>query len=81
MQCAFLARDIVREQAWRSLGGAQDGVLSCVTVFRAVPLNQPWAVDILFGDLSCPAAVVLDFLPGLGSSKSQEQARGHVFRR
>jgi hypothetical protein len=32
----FLAK---REQAWRSLGGAQDGIQNRATVFRAVPLN------------------------------------------
>jgi len=30
-----------------------------VTVFRAVPLNQPPAVDMLFGDLSCQCVVVI----------------------
>lgn len=48
-----------REQAWRSLRSVQDGVLNRVTIFRAVPLNQPRTVVMLFGDLSCQSAVVI----------------------
>lgn len=39
----------------RPAGWRFDGV----TVFRAVPLNQPPAVDLLFGDLSCQCVVVI----------------------
>lgn len=49
-----------------------------VTVFRAVPLNQPPAVDMLFEDVSCQCAVVI--VRSL-VVEPQEQARGHVFRR
>lgn len=40
-------------------GVLQDGALNCVTAFRAVRLDQPQAVDMLFGDLSCQAGVVI----------------------
>lgn len=73
MQRAFWQR----EQAWRCLGGVHDGVLDRLTVFRAVPLNQPWMLDILFGDVSC-RSTICQFRPWF--IQSLRNRCGHVRR-